>query len=62
MKGDRLSSITQRQLLGLKVVFSEKAFVAVLQAAVTLGLIYLQTQAPSLPPTPPNQVRPLHNK
>ena len=62
MKNGRFPAKSQRQFPGVKVVFSEKAFLAFIQATAAIWLIYLQTQAYSLPPSIPEQTRPSHSK
>jgi hypothetical protein len=61
MKGDQFPTKNQRQSPGVKVIFSEKAFLAVIYATV-IGFGYLHPQNHSLPPTLPEQLRPLNNK
>jgi hypothetical protein len=61
MKDDRLPAKKQYQPAGMKVVFSEKAFLAIIYAIV-IGFSYLDSQIRSVPPKAIEQVRSLENK
>jgi hypothetical protein len=61
MKSDQFPRKNQRQSSGVKVIFSEKAFLAVIYATV-IGFGYLHPKTHSSPPSLPEQLRPLDNK
>jgi hypothetical protein len=61
MKDDRFFAKNQRQAPGVKVIFSEKAFLAVIYATV-IGFGYLYPQARSAPQKTIEQVRSSQNK